>query len=68
MKFFLKLIISFYQNFLSKILGEHCRFYPSCSEYAKIAIDKYGVIKGFYKTFFRILRCNPFNPGGVDFP
>jgi putative membrane protein insertion efficiency factor len=43
-----------------------CRFYPSCSEYAARAIDKYGVIKGGFKAVWRILRCNPWNKGGYD--
>ena len=45
-----------------------CRFYPSCSEYAVLAIEKYGVIRGLVKAFWRILRCNPFSKGGVDYP
>lgn len=61
-------LIVFYQKFISPFLGKHCRFYPSCSEYTKIAIKKYGVQKGFIKGFYRILRCHPFNSGGVDLP
>lgn len=44
----------------------HCRFRPTCSEYAITAIEKYGMIKGGAKAFWRLLRCNPFNHGGYD--
>jgi putative membrane protein insertion efficiency factor len=43
-----------------------CRFQPSCSDYAILAIEKYGLVKGGLKTIWRIMRCNPFNPGGWD--
>ncbi len=43
-----------------------CRFYPTCSDYAIQAIEKYGLIKGGGKAVWRVLRCNPFNPGGLD--
>jgi len=43
-----------------------CRFYPTCSEYAVQAVQKYGVVKGLFKAIARILRCHPFNPGGYD--
>lgn len=45
-----------------------CRFYPTCSEYGHGAIKKYGLLVGIPKTAWRILRCNPFNRGGVDLP
>jgi len=60
-------VIRFYQIFLSPLKGRRtCRFYPTCSEYALQAIRKYGVIKGGIKAVWRLLRCNPFNPGGYD--
>jgi putative membrane protein insertion efficiency factor len=60
-------IIRFYQKTISKsIPSDTCRFYPTCSHYAYQAIYKYGVLKGGWLGFTRILRCNPFNPGGVD--
>jgi len=68
MKFLIKNLILFYQRFFSPIFGKKCIFYPSCSEYAILAVEKYGVLKGILKSIFRILRCHPFNPGGVDFP
>jgi hypothetical protein len=43
-----------------------CRFRPTCSEYAATAIEKYGVLKGIWLAFRRVLKCNPFNPGGWD--
>ena len=46
----------------------YCPFYPSCSEYAVRSVKKYGVIKGFMKAFFRLVRCHPFTKGGVDQP
>ncbi|MBY0359147.1 MAG: membrane protein insertion efficiency factor YidD [Candidatus Obscuribacterales bacterium] len=48
------------------VLPASCRFYPSCSDYSYGSIDKHGLFKGFYLTVFRLLRCHPFNPGGVD--
>jgi len=61
-------IIKFYQNFISPVFGEHCRFYPSCSEYSYQSFKKYGIIKGLMLSFWRILRCNPWNQGGRDMP
>jgi hypothetical protein len=43
-----------------------CRFYPTCSGYAIEAVEKYGVLRGGIKAVWRVLRCNPFNPGGFD--
>ena len=59
-------IITFYQKNISGVFGRKCRFYPSCSEYAKQAIDKYGIIKGSLKGLKRIFKCHPFNVGGID--
>lgn len=66
-----KLVISmikFYQKYISGYLksGRCCRFYPTCSQYAIEAIEKYGLLKGSILSMWRILRCNPFNPGGYD--
>ena len=60
--------LSFYQKFLSPSLGQNCRFYPSCSSYSAQAIEKYGALKGLQKGFYRILKCNPYNKGGVNLP
>jgi putative membrane protein insertion efficiency factor len=60
-------LIRLYQATISKALpADTCRFYPSCSHYGYQAIFKYGVIKGGLMATWRILRCNPFNPGGID--
>jgi putative membrane protein insertion efficiency factor len=59
-------MIRLYQVTLSPMLGQVCRFEPSCSRYTYGAIEKYGVIRGVWLGFRRILRCNPFNPGGYD--
>lgn len=63
--FFLKLI-DFYQKYISHLIKPSCVFYPSCSEYAKQAFDKYGVIKGFKLSLFRILRCHPWQKNHMD--
>jgi hypothetical protein len=60
--------ISFYQKFISPNLGYHCRFYPSCSTYTFRVIEKYGIFKGLQKGIWRILKCQPFNKGGIDLP
>ena len=64
-KVFIKLI-EFYQKAISPWLGHNCKYYPTCSEYAKQAIEKYGAVKGTIISFKRILRCNPFSKGGYD--
>ena len=64
-KLFIKLI-NFYQKHISSRTNSHCKYYPSCSEYTKQAIEKYGSIRGLAKGTWRILRCNPFSKGGYD--
>jgi putative membrane protein insertion efficiency factor len=60
-------ILRGYQKFISPgIAANSCRFYPSCSHYAYQAIYKYGALKGSAMAAWRLLRCNPFNPGGYD--
>jgi uncharacterized protein len=60
-------LIRAYQTTLSKALPpDTCRFYPTCSHYSYQAIYKHGAIKGSLLAGWRILRCNPFNPGGID--
>ena len=66
-KIFLK-TIKIYQKFISPFLSGSCRFYPSCSEYSYKTIEKYGVLKGGALSFWRILKCNPWNKGGIDLP
>jgi len=60
-------LIRFYQMTISKGIPQNtCRFYPSCSHYGYQAIYKYGALKGSGMAIWRVLRCNPFNPGGYD--
>ncbi len=68
MKNFFLTTIKFYQTFISPQLGENCRFYPSCSEYAFQAIEKYGTIRGLPMGIKRILKCSFWNKGGIDIP
>lgn len=69
---FVLLLIYLYQMFLSPmktiLFGANCacRFYPSCSEYGRLAFKQYGFFKGFYLTFMRFFRCHPFHSGGYD--
>ena len=60
-------LIRLYQKTLSRTMPPNtCRFYPTCSHYGYQAIYKYGAIKGSIMAIWRVLRCNPFNPGGFD--
>ena len=58
--------IGLYQHLVSPLLGPHCRFHPTCSQYAKEAMLKHGLLRGALLGAARILRCHPWNPGGVD--
>ena len=58
--------IVFYQKFISPILPASCRFYPTCSDYSRQAIEKYGLARGCWLGIKRILRCHPFYLGGYD--
>jgi putative membrane protein insertion efficiency factor len=58
--------IRFYRRQISPSLPPSCRFTPTCSAYALEAIERYGALKGGWMAFRRILRCNPFHPGGYD--
>ncbi|MHB8210524.1 MAG: membrane protein insertion efficiency factor YidD [Acidithiobacillus sp.] len=59
-------VVRGYQYVISPILGHHCRFYPTCSEYSCQAIERYGIAKGSWLGIKRISRCHPWHPGGVD--
>jgi hypothetical protein len=60
-------LIRFYQNTFARTLpADTCRFYPSCSHYGYQAVYKHGALKGTGMAIWRVLRCNPFNPGGYD--
>jgi putative membrane protein insertion efficiency factor len=56
-----------YQKFISPFFAPRCKYYPSCSIYTELAISEFGV-KGFFMAAWRLIRCNPFSHGGVDYP
>jgi putative membrane protein insertion efficiency factor len=55
-----------YQRLVSPLLGNRCKYYPSCSEYAVQAIERFGILRGLVLAGWRLLRCNPFSHGGYD--
>jgi len=59
-------LVRLYQMAVSPIFPYTCRFTPSCSEYAILALKKYGLVKGAWRAIMRVLRCNPFCRGGYD--
>jgi putative membrane protein insertion efficiency factor len=63
---FAAFLITLYQRLISPLFPPSCRFYPTCSQYAKEAILRHGLLRGSYLAARRILRCHPFNPGGYD--
>lgn len=62
----LKILIRCYQLCISPLLGQNCRYVPTCSNYALEAVEKYGCLKGGALALRRILRCHPFRAGGYD--
>jgi len=66
MKKILILLIKIYQNTLSPLLGNNCRYIPSCSQYTIEAIAEHGAIEGGLMGLKRIIKCNPFSKGGYD--
>ncbi|MCR9261653.1 MAG: membrane protein insertion efficiency factor YidD [Pseudomonadaceae bacterium] len=58
--------IRLYQITLSPWLGNQCRFHPTCSHYGIHAIETHGLVKGLWLTVKRIVKCQPFHPGGID--
>jgi len=66
MKKIVVFLINVYRKYLSPMKLQCCRFYPSCSEYTKDAIEKYGLLAGSFKGIKRILKCHPFSKGGYD--
>ena len=70
-----KILYIFYQVIIKTILaifsiktGPTCRFYPSCSQYSKESFEKYGFLKGLYKSTIRVSKCHPWSKGGIDLP
>jgi putative membrane protein insertion efficiency factor len=55
-----------YQRAFSPAFGERCKYYPSCSEYAVQAVERFGILRGLVLASWRLLRCNPWSHGGVD--
>jgi putative membrane protein insertion efficiency factor len=65
------LLLRAYQYVLSPVfgaLGATCRFHPTCSAYAIVSVEKYGVLRGLFRASRRLLRCHPLHPGGFDPP
>ena len=60
------ILIRFYQLCISPMLGNNCRYYPTCSQYAIEAIEKKGIIRGSWMAVKRICRCHPWHDGGYD--
>lgn len=67
MKSLLLSLLRFYKIGISPLLGQHCRFYPSCSEYAQLAITEHGALRGSLLAGRRLCKCHPWHPGGCDF-
>ena len=59
-------LIRAYQYLLRPLLGSNCRFYPSCSDYAREAIERHGAMRGLWLAVRRVARCHPYHPGGFD--
>ena len=60
--------IRLYQRAISPAIPNRCKYYPSCSEYAVQSIRRFGILRGIVLAAWRLLRCNPWSHGGVDFP
>ncbi|MFC1823342.1 membrane protein insertion efficiency factor YidD [Thermodesulfobacteriota bacterium] len=66
MRYIFIILINIYRKFISPLTLPSCRFYPSCSMYARLAIEKHGILKGGGMAFIRISKCHPWHPGGYD--
>lgn len=60
------LLLRAYRYAISPFLGQHCRYYPSCSEYAETAVHRFGPLRGGWLSIRRLSRCHPWHAGGVD--
>ena len=63
---FIVSLIKVYRSYVSPFFPASCRFYPTCSAYAMESYQTLGLVRGTYRSFWRILKCNPLHPGGVD--
>jgi uncharacterized protein len=66
MRYLIRSLIRGYQLVVSPWLGPRCRFYPSCSQYARQALDTHGALHGSWLALRRLARCHPFHSGGYD--
>lgn len=66
MRSILIFLIRVYQTALSPFIGNHCRFYPSCSHYAMEAVERHGPLNGLWLSLRRLSRCHPWHEGGID--
>ncbi len=65
-KKFLIFFIHIYQKTLSPYIGQACRFEPTCSQYALDCLNQKNLLRGLFLIFYRLIRCNPLHPGGID--
>jgi len=66
MKALLLFVLRAYQYAIRPLMGANCRFFPSCSDYAREAVERHGAAKGAWLTARRVARCHPYHPGGYD--
>lgn len=66
MRWLLMAVVRLYQVAISPLLGPSCRYYPSCSSYALVAVERHGALRGSWLATRRLARCHPWTPGGVD--
>jgi hypothetical protein len=66
MKTLVLALIGFYKAALSPVFSGGCKYYPTCSEYAADAVERYGPLRGLWIALKRLIRCRPFHPGGYD--
>lgn len=59
-------LLQTYKYLISPLIGQNCRFYPSCSDYAREAVERHGVVRGLWLALRRVGRCHPWNSGGFD--